>query len=162
MTSSTATADLADRYPESIIVFPGPWVPMSRQCRCAGHVVTVRVDDDNSAVRDLLSRDGDGEILLVDGHGSKQCALLGDNLAALAVRHRWAGVIVYGCVRDRAALRQLDLAIWAIGTNPRKSGKEKTGEINVPVSIEGVIVHPGDYLYADEDGIVVSRRALHL
>jgi regulator of ribonuclease activity A len=88
------------------------------------------------------------------------CALVGDVIAGMAVANGWAGIVVHGAIRDSAAMAMLDLGIKALGTNPRKGAKAGAGEVDIPVEFGGVVFTPGDYLYADEDGIVVSARAL--
>ncbi|WP_214110136.1 ribonuclease E activity regulator RraA [Acrocarpospora catenulata] len=122
----------------------------------AGPIVTVRCHQDNALLKSVLSEPGQGRVLVVDGGGSLHTALMGDIIAGLAVANGWAGVVVNGAVRDVAALRELDLGIKALGSNPRKSGKQGTGERDVPVSFGGVTFHPGAELYSDDDGILVT------
>ena len=126
----------------------------------SGAISTVRCRHDNALVKRVLSLPGAGRILVIDGDGSLHCALVGDVIAGMAAANGWAGIVVRGAIRDSAAMATLDLGIKALGTNPRKSAKAGEGEIGVPVEFGGVIFTPGDYLYADEDGIVVSPRAL--
>jgi regulator of ribonuclease activity A len=121
----------------------------------SGSVATVRCEEDNVVLRQQLSEPGEGRVLVVDGAGSMQCALLGDNIALLARDSGWAGVVLNGCVRDSAALDELGFGIKALGTNPRPSRKDGLGEVGVPVSFGGVTFEPGAQLYADEDGVVV-------
>ena len=97
----------------------------------------------------------------MDGGGSKQCALLGDNLATIALTNGWKGVIVHGCVRDSAQLKEMAIGVCALGTHPRKSGKAPEGSHGEGLSFAGVTVQRDDWLYADEDAIIVSRRQLH-
>jgi regulator of ribonuclease activity A len=117
----------------------------------------VRCHRDNALVKELLATPGDGAVLVVDGGGSLESALVGDLIAASAVAHGWAGLIVHGAVRDREALAQLDLGIKALGSNPRKSAKAGIGEVDVPVTITGVEFTPGRHVWADADGILVER-----
>jgi regulator of ribonuclease activity A len=108
-------------------------------------------------VRRRAGEPGEGRVLVVDGGGSLRCALLGDNIAALAAAGGWAGVVVNGCVRDSVALDALGLGIKALGTNPRPSGKSGAGEVGVPVTFGNAEFAPGAMLHADDDGVIVLR-----
>ncbi len=121
----------------------------------SGPVATVRCHEDNVLLRRRAEGPGDGRVLVVDGGGSLRCALLGDNIASLALRNGWAGVVVHGCVRDADALDALALGVKALGTNPRPSRKDGAGAVDVPVAFGGVTFAPGDVLHADRDGIVL-------
>jgi regulator of ribonuclease activity A len=125
----------------------------------AGTVVTVRSVEDNVLLKQRLGEPGEGRVLVVDGGGSFACALLGDNIAALARDSGWAGIVINGCVRDSVALDELGLGVKALGTNPRPSRKEGAGELDVPVTFGGVTFEPGAQLWADDDGVVVLSRA---
>ncbi len=154
-----STADLCDEHPD-VRVIPLPLRDLGARVAFHGPVRTVKAPEDNSLVRQALEEPGDGAVLVVDGAGSSRVALLGDNLAMLAVRHHWAGIVVNGCVRDAAALAQMEVAVKALGTCPRKSEKQGKGERDVAVDLGGVKVSPGDFLYADADGVIVSSRKL--
>ena len=108
-----------------------------------------------------LETAGEGRVLVIDGGGSLRRALLGDQLAALAVQNHWAGIIVYGCIRDSRAIGQMDIGVFAIDTHPMKTVKKNVGEADIPVSFGGVTFTPGEWLYADEDGVIVSTTAIH-
>ena len=125
-----------------------------------GEVATVHLYEDNVLMRDKLATPGAGRVLVVDGGGSTWCALLGDRMAQRAIDHGWAGVIVHGCVRDSTELPDLEVGIMAIGTCPRKSLKNGVGAVDVPVTLAGCLIQPGMYLYADEDGILISDVSL--
>ncbi len=125
-----------------------------------GPVSTVRVFEDNVLVRRALEEPGLGRVLVVDGGGSLRCALLGDRLAALARDNDWAGVVVNGCIRDSAEIDEMEIGVRAIATHPRKSVKRGEGERDVPVALAGVRIAPGEYLYADFDGVIVSPGPL--
>ena len=125
-----------------------------------GPIATVQVQDDNTSVRLRLQEPGAGRVLVVDGGGSLLCALLGDQLAQLAVANGWAGVVVNGCIRDSAAIGQMPLGVLALGTLPRKSEKRGPGQHDVPVQFGGVTFTPGHYLYADDDGVLVTPARL--
>jgi regulator of ribonuclease activity A len=122
-----------------------------------GTISTVRCHQDNVLLKAALSEPGAGRVLVVDGGGSLHSALMGDVIAGLAVANGWAGVLIHGAVRDVAALRELDLGVKALGSNPRKSAKEGAGERDVPVTFGGVTFVPGAQLFSDDDGILVTR-----
>ena len=125
-----------------------------------GQIVTVKCFEDNSRVKELLATDGTGKVLVVDGGASMRCALMGDMIAESAVKNHWNGVVIYGCVRDVDAIAELDLGVHALAAIPRKSNRQGVGEVDVNISFGGVTFKAGDYLYADNNGIVVSQEKL--
>jgi len=130
--------------------------------RFSGAVVTLKLHEDNSLVRATLTEPGEGRVLVVDGGGSLRCALVGDNLATLAVKNGWSGILVYGAIRDSAEINEIKVGLKALTTNPRKSIKREVGQRDLVVRFGGVSFHPGHYLYADEDGIVLSPKELKI
>lgn len=128
--------------------------------RFEGPITTVRVHEDNVLFERALETAEPGSVIVVDGGGSLRCALMGDRLGELAVDRGVPGAIIYGCVRDTAELAELDVAILALAPHPRRSEKQGRGERDVPVTFAGVIWTPGEYVYGDEDGIVVSPQPL--
>jgi regulator of ribonuclease activity A len=126
----------------------------------AGPISTVSCFEDNSLVREALSEPGEGRVLVVDGGGSLRCALLGDQLAQLAVDNGWAGVLVHGCVRDSTDLARIDLGVLALASHPRRSVKRGEGRRGEEVHFAGVRFVPGAYLYADSDGVIIADRRL--
>lgn len=126
----------------------------------SGRIVTLKLFEDNSLVRETFGDDGTGKVLVVDGGGSLRCALVGDQLAILAHRNGWEGVVVYGCIRDSDDINAIDLGVRALDTHPLKSVKKGAGERDVAVTFGGVTFRPGEWLYADADGIVVSSASL--
>jgi len=128
--------------------------------RFAGRVRTVRCFEDNSLVKAAVDGPGDAMVLVVDGGASLRRALLGGNLGAAAARNGWAGVLVNGCVRDVAELSALPIGILALAPMPMPPDKRSEGQVDIPVLVQGVWVHPGDWLYADEDGVVLGSGAL--
>lgn len=122
-----------------------------------GKAVTVKCFEDNSRVKELLATKGDGRVLVVDGGASMRCALLGDMIAKGAVEQGWAGVVVYGCVRDVDELATLDLGVQALGCIPKKSTRKGVGETGLELHFGGVSICDGDYVYADNNGILVSK-----
>lgn len=157
-----ATTDLCDAHGDSarVVSTAPPLGDFGGATRFSGAISTVRAPDDNTFVRAALEEPGAGRVLVVDGGASTRCALLGDMLGALAHDNGWAGVVVNGCVRDTAQLRALPIGVRALGAMPRKSDKKGRGERDVPVTFGGVTFTPGEWLYADADGIVVSARRL--
>jgi len=125
-----------------------------------GPLTTLKLHEDNSLVRKALESAGNGQVLVVDGGGSLRCALVGDQLARLGVGNGWAGIVVYGCIRDSRAIAEMDIGVLALATHPQKSVKKGAGDADIPVTFGGVTFIPGEHLYADEDGIVVATSAL--
>jgi len=121
----------------------------------SGPVATVLCFEDNVLVRQRATEPGEGRVLVVDGGGSMEYALLGDNIASLAQDAGWAGIVLNACVRDTVALDQLGLGVKALGSNPRPSGKEGAGEVDVDVGFGDITFTPGAILTSDDDGIVV-------
>lgn len=154
------TADLCDAFGTELSVLEPLFGNFGARREFWGEAATVRVFEDNVLVRAQLEQPGNGRVLVVDGGGSLRCALLGDQLAALAVKNGWSGVIVNGCIRDAREIATLDLGVRALNTHPRKSRKLGQGEAGVTVSFAGVTIAPGNVVYADEDGILVARAAL--
>ena len=152
-----ATADLSDQLGDDAQILLPPWIDYGGMQSFQGPAATVRCNDDNSRVRELLEQPGEGRVLVVNNGNSTQCAMLGDKLGEMAVQNGWNGVIVNGCVRDSAALGRLPLGVKARGTHPRKSVKAGRGETQVTLAFAGVTVSPGDWIYADADGILVRK-----
>jgi regulator of ribonuclease activity A len=148
------TADLLDEHPDAAVCelrlqqFGGVK-------SFEGEIATVRCFEDNELVRQRAGEPGGGRVLVVDGGGSLRVALVGDNVAALALSNGWAGFVINGCVRDAAALRMLAIGIKALGTHPKASAKNGEGELDVPVTFGGVTFRPGARLASDDDGLVV-------
>lgn len=163
-TSAFATCDLCDAHKNdgsgAFRVLPPVFRDFGAVPRFCGLVVTVKCFEDNSLVKAAVDSAGEGRVLVVDGGGSLRRALLGGNLAAAAARNGWAGVVIDGCVRDVAELAVSNTGIRALAAMPLPTEKRNEGQRDVAVQIQGVWVRPGDWLYADEDGIVVADRAL--
>jgi regulator of ribonuclease activity A len=152
---SQSTCDLYDTLGASARVLPPVFLDFGGRPRFGGVIVTVRCFEDNSRVKEILATRGSGKVLLVDGGGSQRCALMGDLIAKSAVDNGWEGVVIYGCIRDRVALRELALGIKALAAIPRKSERRGEGQIQIPIEIAGVACRPGDRLVADEDGVII-------
>lgn len=128
----------------------------------SGRIATVKCFENNPLVRKSLEEDGTGRVLVVDGGASKRCALLGDNIAEIGYKNGWTGIIINGCIRDSADIQKMPLGVKALATYPLKSSKRDPGLQNVPVTFGGVLFTPGHWLYADEDGIIVSSSELKM
>ena len=157
---SFATADLYDEYEENLQIATPMFNDYGGNKQFSGPASTVKVFEDNSLVRAALEEPGQGKVLVVEGGASLRCALLGDMLAELGVKNNWVGVIVYGCIRDSAMIAKMNIGVKALNTNPRKSVKKGAGDRDVSVTFADVTINPGDYIYADEDGVVVSVNKL--
>ena len=155
------TPDLCDAYPDVAVVEP-MFTNFGGHDSFGGEIVTVKCFEDNSLVKDLVAQDGTGKVMIVDGGGSLRRAMLGDMLAEQAAQNSWQGIIIYGCVRDVDVLIQTALGIQALGSHPMKTEKRGVGEHNVPVTFGGVTFRPGEYVYADNNGIIVSPVALQM
>ena len=154
------TADLCDAHEDKLAVVAPMFASYGGRPSFGGPIATLKIFEDNSFVRKALEGPGNGRVLVIDGGASMRCALVGDQLAELAVKNGWAGIIVYGCIRDSKAIGEMDLGVFALGTHPRKTVKRNVGEVDIPVSFGGVTFAPGHYVYADEDGVVVSAQPL--
>jgi len=162
MTTAFATCDLCDanQGDPGFHVLPPLFRHYGGRKAFCGTVSTVKCFEDNSLVKAAVDAPGQGRVLVVDGGGSLRRALLGGNLAAAAARNGWAGVLVDGCVRDATELLACDVGICALALMPMPPVKRNEGRTDVPVQVQGVWVRPGDWVYADADGIVVAARAL--
>jgi len=160
--SSFHTADLCDAFDDKLQVCDPLLRSYGGRSRFHGTVVTVQCFEDNSLVREALGEDGRGKVLVVDGGGSLRCAMLGDQLAALAVSNGWAGVVLNACIRDSVEIGGMDLGVMALATHPRKSIKHGHGHRDLRVRFAGVYFDPGSYLYCDADGIVLADGPLPL
>lgn len=153
------TCDLCDAHPELQVAQP-VFRDFGGASRFSGAIATLKVLEDNALVRAALEKPGDGQVLVVDGGGSLRTALVGGNLAALAHENRWAGIVVFGAVRDVRELAAVKIGIKALAACPKKSAKTGAGYRDVPVGFAGVGFSPGAWLYADEDGLVVSDQPI--
>lgn len=155
-----ATTDLSDAHPQAQVCDP-IFRDFGGNKAFHGPIATLKVFEDNALVRTALEERGDGRVLVVDGGGSMRCALLGGNLAQLAVKNGWAGVVVYGCIRDSAEIAGLPVGVKALAVHPRKSEKGlHSAQRERPVSFAGVTFRSGEWLYADADGIIISENKI--
>lgn len=173
LAAAPPTCDLCDQHKAdlsgSFRVLPALWRSLGGRAAFHGPVRTVRCHEDNTSVKALLESDGRvdtpwgrvGQVLVVDGGASMRRALVGGNIAAAAARQGWAGVLVEGAVRDVAELAACDVGLLALGVIPLPTDRRVAGVVDEPVYIRGTRIAPGDWLYADADGVVIAPRPLH-
>jgi regulator of ribonuclease activity A len=156
-----STPDLCDDHADAARVVTGlHWHSYGGHEQFGGRIATVKCFEDNSRVKETLATEGDGRVLVVDGGGSLRNALIGDMIAANARDNGWAGIVIYGACRDVDILRDINFGVFALGCVPRKSVRRDEGQIDIPISFGGVTFRPGEYVYADANGIIVSEGAL--
>ena len=164
-TPAVATCDLCDVHKSDCSgqfrVLPPVFRNFGGMARFSGPVSTVKCFEDNSLVKATVDSPGKGRVLVVDGGASLRRALVGGNLGAAAAKNGWAGVVVDGCVRDVSELAQCSIGIRALAAMPLPTEKRQEGQRDVAVQVQGVWVYPGDWLYADEDGMVVMASSLN-
>jgi regulator of ribonuclease activity A len=158
--ASKSTPDLCDDYPELVRVLDPIFSNFGGRERFSGPLVTVKCFEDNSVVKELVGTPGEGRILVVDAGGSMRRACLGDMLAEQASVNGWAGLVIYGCIRDVDEIMATDIGVQALGTHPMKTDKKGIGELGISVTFAGVTLSLGDYVYADNNGIIVSSQRL--
>lgn len=158
---SFKTTDICDDHASEVQVCKESFQSYGKRKSFAGPISTVKVLEDNILIIEALESIPTGNVLIVDGEGSNNCAVLGDRLAGIAEKRGLAGIIIYGFVRDTVDLGNIDVGILALGSNPLRSGKEGKGERDIPVTFGDVKWKPGHYVYADEDGVIVAERKLN-
>lgn len=152
--------DLCDQHPDTVRVLEPLFSSFGGRLAFGGPIRTVKCFEDNSLVAERVREPGDGAVLVVDGGGSRRCALVGDNLAQAAADNGWAGIVVYGCVRDVDELAVIDVGIHALASHPLRSIKRGIGLRDVPVDFAGVRLVPDQYLYGDRNGLLVAPMDL--
>jgi regulator of ribonuclease activity A len=155
------TPDLCDAHPEVAVLDP-LFANFGGLEAFYGPIRTIKCFEDNSMVKQAVAEPGNGAVLVVDAGGSHRCAMLGDMLAEQAVANGWAGVVMYGCVRDVDILAALPIGVQALGSHPRKSEKRGEGQRDIDLTFAGVTLQPGQWLYADNNGIIVAKHELPL
>ena len=159
-TNSYLTTDLCDQHSDHISIAEPIFNDYGGVTRFHGQIVTVKVFEDNVLVKQTLGTKVSASVLVVDGGGSHRCALLGDMLATMAKENGWAGILVNGCIRDSAEIATINVGVKALNTHPLKSIKRGEGQKDIALSFAGVDFLPGNFLYADEDGVIVSAKEL--
>jgi len=154
------TADLCDDYSDDLVILSQEFKSYGKVSSFCGIISTIKCFNDNSMVREAVNTDGSNKVLVVDGEGSTECALLGDMLAETAFKNNWSGIIINGCIRDSDIIASIDLGVFALSTIPIKSVKKGIGENDVNISFMNTTFKPGEYIYADLDGIIISEKEL--
>jgi regulator of ribonuclease activity A len=157
-----STPDICDDFPTGLQVLEPLFSEYGDSEQFSGEVVTIKCFEDNTLLKKTLGTDGTGKVMVVDGGGSLRRALLGDMLAAMAVDNGWQGVVINGCVRDVEILKTIRLGVRALSCHPVRSDKRNEGQLNVPLAFAGANIKPGEYLYADENGILIANSKLDL
>ena len=160
--SSPSTPDLCDQHNDKVRVLDPIFNNYGGRQRFSGQAVTIKCFEDNSVVKKLVDEAGQGRVIVMDGGGSLRRAILGDMLAENAANNGWSGLVIYGCIRDSDEIAALDIGVKAINTHPMKTEKRGLGDLNVPVTFAGQTVNPGDWVYADNNGILLSSQALSM
>lgn len=161
-----ATADLCDEFESWLddgrlqVLAPG-WLCLGQRIAFSGRAATLRLFEDNSLLAVAVKTPGEGRVLVVDAGGSLRCAVFGGNLASAAASNGWAGLVIHGCARDADEIDACDIGVRVLGLNPRRPVKRGVGEADVAVRLAGALVRPGDWVYADRDGVLVAQSALH-
>jgi regulator of ribonuclease activity A len=160
-----ATTDLCDDHAVlledgRLSVLPPVFRQFGQRVKFFGRITTLKVHEDNALVRSTLEAPGNGNVLVIDGGASLRRALVGGQLALLAQDNGWAGVVVNGCVRDTDEINACDIGVRALATHPQKSSKKGAGERNIRIDVGGVAISPGDWLYADADGVLIAQQKL--
>jgi regulator of ribonuclease activity A len=154
------TADLVDAHDVEVRFCQVQFRQFGRRRAFAGPVSTVWTFEDNALLRRQLETPGNGRVLVIDGGGSTRCAIVGDLIAGLAMDNGWAGLVIYGAIRDSDEVDAMDVGVFAIGCSPKKSRKNAIGAVDEVISFGGIDFVPGHYVYCDADGVLVSERNL--
>ncbi len=154
------TPDLCDAFPDLVQAVDPIFKNYGGRQSFGGEIITVKCFEDNSKVKELVATDGTGKVMVVDAGGSMRRACLGDMLAEKAVQNGWQGIVIYGCIRDVDIIAKTLLGVQALGAHPIKTDKRGIGDINIPVTFGGVTFIPGNFIYADNNGVIVSPRKL--
>ena len=155
-----STPDLCDANEGAVRVLEPMLKNFGGLSRFFGEAVTIKCFEDNSLVKEQAATPGNGRVMVVDGGGSRRRALLGDMIAAKARENGWAGFVIYGSIRDVDVIAELELGVQALGAIPVKTEKRGIGDLDVPVTFGGVTFRPGDWVYADNNGVIVSDTPL--
>jgi regulator of ribonuclease activity A len=153
-----STCDISDKLHPNVQYLEQVYKSFGLKKSFSGRIVTVKCFEDNSLVEETLNTNGKGSVLVIDAGGSMMCAMLGDKRAFDAIRNDWEGIIVFGLIRDSAAINLMPIGIRALGVCPLKSVKKGIGKRGLNVSFSNVKFTPDQYIYADEDGVIVTEN----
>ena len=159
-TMNKTTCDISDKLHPDVQYLEPVYKIYGAKTSFSGRIVTVKCYEDNLLVEEALKANGKESVLVIDAGGSMNCAMLGDKRAADAINNEWEGILVHGLIRDSVAINGMELGIRALGVYPLKSIKKGVGDSNLIVNFSGVTFTPGEYLYADEDGVIVVKEKL--
>lgn len=154
--------EICDQFADKVRILPPMFTSFGGKATFYGEVVTLKAFEDNSKIRELVGVNGAGKVIVVDGGGSLRHAMLGDMLAEKAAANQWQGIVINGCVRDVNAMAKIDLGVQALAVHPLKTEKRGLGDVNVPITIGGVLIEAGQYIYADANGVLISDKELDL
>lgn len=152
------TADLVDDHGDNVRFCNSPFIKLGKRRVFSGPIQTVKCFEDNALLKAELQKPGDGRVMIVDGGGSTRFALLGDQIAMILRDNNWAGIVINGSVRDSAEIDEMDVGAFCLATTPKKSTKDGAGKVGGVVSFGGVDFVPGEFAYADRDGLLVSKE----
>lgn len=155
-----STPDLCDEYPDTVRVLEPVFKNYGGKTSFGGEIVTIKCFEDNSRVKESAGKPGKGKVMVVDGGGSLKKALLGDLIAETALKNGWEGFIIYGCIRDAEPIMNMQIGVKALNSIPLKTQRKGIGERDIEISFAGVTFNPGEYVYADTTGIIVSNIPL--
>ena len=154
------TADFCDANQDGVqVVLPG-LKNFGGKPRFYGEIVTIQATGDFSQVREQVNSPGTGKVLVIDNDGAMDRAMLGDLLTVAAAENGWQGIVINGCIRDSVDIAGMDVGVKALATIPQRGLREGKGELNVEVEFLGASFRPGEFLYSDEDGILLSVTRL--
>lgn len=154
------TADLVDDFDDEVSLCDLPFRRFGRKAMFHGPVATIKCHEDNALIKSTLQTDGRGRVLVVDAGGSTRCAVLGDMIATFLLENGWAGIVINGSIRDSADIDEMEIGVFALGTTPKKSAKAGHGQTEITIQMGGASFSPGDWVYCDHDGVLVSSRQL--
>lgn len=155
-----STPDLCDRHPELVRVADPLFTNYGGRRSFGGEIVTIKCFEDNSLVKQTVSTSGKGKVMVVDGGGSLRRSLLGDMIAKEAQENGWEGFVIFGCIRDVDLIASFDIGVKALNVIPLKTEKRGIGDMNIPVNFAGITFNPGEFIYADNNGIITSNKKL--
>ena len=154
------TADICDEYSDRVRVLGPGYSNYGGADKCQGEIVTLKLDRNNADLVSLLrDRDGSGKVVVVDV-GQAYYAVVGENLMNFAHQNHYAGIVVNGFIRDTFQIRDIPVALFALGTCPRKYIPVTQGEQDIPLAFGDIQCNSGDYLYADTDGVIVCPEKI--
>ena len=157
-----ATSDVSDKLHPDVQYLEQVYKSYGAKTSFSGRIITVKCYEDNSLVETALRTNGKDSVLVIDAGGSMNCAMLGDKRATDAINNEWEGILVHGLIRDSATINRMEIGVRALGVCPLKSIKKGVGDSNLIVNFSGVTFNPGEYLYADEDGVIVVKEKAFL